>query len=144
MSNADSRKISAFNMLEILVALVIFGITSFISVSYYQRYLEKMRAKTSEFNLVAIHDKELRYKIDNNDYFLCPAPCPVATLNAGLGLQITDRFFTYTIDLRAGSAIRLGYFAQATRNASNGTLCNGKVMMASDITSNVTKGCTYW
>lgn len=127
-----------FTLLELIVVMVIMGITTIISVPYYNRNVERMRGKTAEFNLMTIFNRQKRFILDNGAYYVCPAaPCAIAELNAALEMEIIDPYFTYSIEANGS-----GYTASALRNA--GGQCAGQTITITDSASDVQKECSSW
>ena len=132
----------AFSLIELIIVLVIIGVVALFAVSGYQGYIERMRAKNAEANLLAIYDKQKRYKLDNGNYYACATAttsCTLDDINANLNLDLTDSYFSYSIEQVGHS----GYRAAARRNA-NSSLCSGQTMTLTEANSDITKNCNYW
>jgi len=125
----------AFTLMELLIVIVIAGATSFISLNYYQRYFERLRAENTQANLLTIYNQERRHRLDYGSFYFCD-PCTRDLLDAHLGLDITDPYFTYTIQATAG-----GYSAIATRTSGP---CAAETLTITQAGSNVTKTCSRW
>ncbi len=128
-------KSKAFTLMELLIVVVIAGVTSLISVTYYQRYFERLRAENTQANLITIFNQERRYRLDYGSFYVCN-PCTRDLLDANLGLDITDPYFTYTI-----TATAAGYNAVARRTSG---ACAGQTLTITQAGSNVTKTCSQW
>lgn len=89
------RRIQAFTLIELMIAVAILGIISAIAYPSYTSYVVKSNRAAAQAHLVEIADKQAQYLLDNRAY---------ATTVAALGLQTPAKVAElYTIQITAPS-----------------------------------------
>lgn len=126
--------------MEIIIVVVIIGIVTSFAVPSYRNSIERSKAETAEFSLLAIYNAEKRYKLDQGDYYYCSSnPCSQAELKDNLGVDVSDPYFTYRIIDPAGAN---NFQAEAIKKP--GGLCENKKLTVTESGSTINKGCSIW
>jgi prepilin-type N-terminal cleavage/methylation domain-containing protein len=93
-----------FTLMEVLGALMILSIAAGIMVTNFNHIAIQGSAKNTQNNLLAIYNAQKNYFLSplpaGNDTNYCTSATGIcnsrASINATLGLNITDSYFTYT------------------------------------------------
>jgi len=128
-----------FTLMEIIVALVILGILSAISVPFYTTMIMQGSAKAAQNNLITIYNGQKNYYYDHDAH--CIATCnSLANINTNLSLNITDNNFNYACAANAS-----GFACTATNKTLNTfTLTvNNTALVLPGGASPLNPSCTY-
>ncbi len=89
-----SLKKKGFTLIELIVVVVLVGISAAFVIPNFTRAHERSIARKGLLNLTTIHSSLVIYKSRNNGY---PVSGNLASINTSLKLGIYDTNFTYTL-----------------------------------------------
>jgi prepilin-type N-terminal cleavage/methylation domain-containing protein len=127
-----------FTLLEMIIVIIIVGLTSTLGLVVFTREFERRKGEEAEMNLIVIYNAQKRYKLTHGSYFTCPG-CKADEIDRGLNIVILSNNFNFTIE--ESSANAGGYRASARRK---GGICGGKNAWVNDTDSTVHKECSQW
>lgn len=126
----------SLTLIELLLVVLILGIIVGFFLPTYHRTTERARTQTAQNMLSVIYNAQKRYKLDNQEYYLCN-PCERDKVYEALGITLNASFFEYTID---GDA--QGYTAIARRTEG---VCKDATMQITQASSDIVRqGCKLW
>lgn len=97
------RKLSGFNLLELMIVLVIIGILSSVSLPIYSGHVIRARRLEAEMNLIRLSNALEKYFLLNNTY-----------QNASLqNLNISEKISDNQYQLHIASATETDYLIEA-------------------------------
>jgi len=136
------KKKPGFTLLELLLVMVIVGITAGIAIYSYPSFAERNIGKEAEVSLKLIYHAQKRHAFDNHGtYFSCAPHCTTELINSNLGIELRQANFTYSIAWRDPSA-KAGFIAEATRKSKGS--CANKKMILTDLGGQPEKRCAQW
>ncbi len=91
------KKSSGFTLIELIIVLVILGVTVGLAAPNYFVTMERTRTNEAQTNLQAIYMGQKIYALNNSGNYWNPGANPsVATINATLNIDISPQFFPIT------------------------------------------------
>lgn len=100
------KKITAFNLIEIIVALAIISILSIVSINYYRTHVQRNLRQQAIHKLLALHLAEEQYFLQSNHY------ADLQQLTGESTLVIADGHYHVTIALPNPQTYQINATAQ--------------------------------
>jgi prepilin-type N-terminal cleavage/methylation domain-containing protein len=136
------NKKNGISLVELIIVLVVVAIFAAMAVPNYSKMRERSKSYYAETSLISIYNMEKRYKLDNGEYFVCTVnPCLPEEIKDNLGLDIGDKYFTYSIKENNDGGIP-GFSAVALRLGSG--VCSGNTITIYHNDSKPVKSCAIW